>query len=472
MKKLSNPGRCARFAATLCFSATLLLASCGGGGGSAAPRLAADTTAQDGVTVSTEPGSGIAPTSPIPAPTPVLPSPVQPTPVPPATPAPPPPAPPAPPPPAPPPPPPPATPGSQFALTGYQHNPLDTGAPASRSFYVAPNGVDTAKGTEAAPFRTLERATRAASQPGTTVWVAPGTYAGGFQSTASGAPSARIAYVSTTRWGARVVPDPSSNIRVGWDNRGAHVSIIGFEVDGGGEGAWSHGIYTGGSYSLIQENHVHHIANVNSCDRIGGSAIGADSYFRGIEQDVIANTVHDIGPAHCKFIQGIYMSTTGRVMNNLVYRVGEAAIHLWHDASDVIVANNTVAASGFGIIVGGGNFYFTSAGNDRTSVLNNLVYGNGLGISEQGKTGMSNRYLNNLVFHNDEAISLKNGLKAVATLAVDPLFAAYAPRASLPDFRLGAGSPAIGSGRTPQAPPRDIDGKLRAGSIDIGAYAY
>ncbi|UUZ54449.1 hypothetical protein LP419_39895 [Massilia sp. H-1] len=31
-------------------------------------------------------------------------------------------------------------------------------------------------------------------------------------------------------------------------------------------------------------------------------------------------------------MQGIYVSTSGRVKNNVVYRVAEGGIHLWHDA--------------------------------------------------------------------------------------------------------------------------------------------
>jgi len=363
-----------------------------------------------------------------------------------------------------------AAPDGQFTLAGYGRQPAAAGTAAN--WFVAPNGSDAAAGTATAPFLTLARAAAAATVPGTTVWVAPGTYAGGFQATASGAASARIAYVSTTKWGAKIVPAGGASKTVGWDSRGDYVSIVGFDVDGGAAGPWSHGIYAGGSHSLIQENHVHHIATATACNGTGGAAIGADSYFHGVDQDIIANTVHDIGPAHCKYIQGIYMSTSGRVLNNLVYRVGEAAIHLWHDATDVVVANNTVVDARFGIIVGGGDFYFTSNGNNQTTVANNIVYGNGVGISEQGKTGTSNRYLNNLVFGNDVAIRLKNGLTAVATLQADPAFAGYSSSAALPDFRPGAASPAIGRGTPDHAPDVDIDGTPRTGAVDIGAYAY
>src|SRR5207253_874557 len=80
------------------------------------------------------------------------------------------------------------------------------------------------------------------------------------------------------------------------------------------------------------------------CTSAGASAIGVDGYYRGVHTDVLNNTVHDIGPAGCRFDQGIYMSTSGVVRNNVVYRVAEAGIHLWHDANHVVIAHNTVAA--------------------------------------------------------------------------------------------------------------------------------
>ncbi|MGZ8288842.1 MAG: DUF1565 domain-containing protein [Telluria sp.] len=342
--------------------------------------------------------------------------------------------------------------------------------------YVAPAGSDNHPGTEAAPFRTIGRAARAA-QPGTTVLVAPGRYEGGFQTRASGTPSARIHYVSTEKWGASIVPPARSTSKMAWDNRGSYTDVIGFQVDGGAEqgGAqWRYGIYNGGSYSVIRDNWIHHVAQDVPCTSEGGSAIGADSYYRGVQSEVIGNLVHDIGPAGCHYIQGIYISTSGAVRNNVVYRVAQAAIHLWHDARDVIVSNNTVAASGTGIIVGGGDYYFTAAGADNVHVHNNIVFDNTYGISERGKTGKGNTYRNNLVYQNKYNWTLKNGLVHHATVDAPPRFAGYA-REGTPDFRLDSGSPAIGKANgSPWVLPYDFDGKGRnaATGYDIGAYQH
>jgi hypothetical protein len=346
------------------------------------------------------------------------------------------------------------------------------------NYYVSSTGSDTAAGTKSAPFKTLARAAKAATKASTTVWVAPGTYAGGIKTTANGTSTGRIYWVSTTKWGAKIVPPSSSSNNNAWDNRGNYVSIIGFDVDGTNSGSgtkWTHGIYTGGSYGMIQGNHLHNIAKSVACTSAGGSAIGVDSYYHGVKSDIVSNVVNDIGPAGCTYVQGIYVSTSGTIKNNLVYRVGAVAIHLWHDATDVIITNNTVTSSNFGMVIGGGDFYYTSAGANNVYVANNIVYDNKYGISEQGKTGTANKYVNNLVFQNPTYnISLRNGLKDTGTISSNPLFKAYSKTAATPDFHLTTSSPAIGRGTATNAYPTDLDGKPRNASTgyDLGAYQH
>ena len=343
------------------------------------------------------------------------------------------------------------------------------------NFYVAPSGSDTAAGTKAAPFKTLARAAKA-TRASTTVWVAPGTYAGGLKTTLSGTASGHIYFVSTTKWGARIVPPASSSNSTAWDNRGNYIDIVGFDVDGTVSQSgtkWLHGIYNGGSYGTIRENHVHHIAKSVACTSAGGSAIGVDSYYHGVKTDVVSNMVNDIGPAGCSFVQGIYISTSGSVKNTVVYRVAEAAIHLWHDANNVIITNNTVTTSHTGIVVGGGDFYYTAGPDDNTAVYNNIVYDNYYGISEQGKTGVHNTYRNNLVYQNTVNWTLRNGLSNYNTVSSAPYFVSYT-KTGTPNLHLTSSSPAIGRGTATNAYPTDFDGRPRNASTgyDIGAYQH
>ncbi len=343
-------------------------------------------------------------------------------------------------------------------------------------YYVATTGSDGNPGTAAQPFLTILRASHVAL-PGTTIHVAPGTYTGGFKTTMNGTAGQRIYYVSTNKWGARIVPPAYSETSIAWDNRGNFVDIVGFDVDGGvtQRGVkWSQGIYIAGSYNVVRDNHVHHIARDIGCTSAGGSGIGVDSYYHGVNNDVIGNTVNDIGPRGCRFVQGIYISTSGVAQNNVVYGIGGAAIQMWHDANKVVVSNNTVSASTTGIVVGGGDYYHTKGPNDFTSVHNNIVFDNRYGISEQGDTGAHNTYRNNLVYQNSVADwHLLNGVEHTGTVAQAPRFVRYGKRGN-PDFRLLKTSPAIGAGTPEFANPTDIAGKPRSAAtgIDIGAYQH
>lgn len=348
--------------------------------------------------------------------------------------------------------------------------------PTAFHLYVAPNGADTNPGTETAPFRSIERAAQAAF-PDTTVHVAPGTYFGGFKTLANGTPKGRVYYLSTQRWGAKIVPALNSANPSGWDNRGNYVDIIGFDVDGTvyqGGTKWLTGIYTGGSYDSISNNHVHHIATRDTCSSAEGAGISIESYYHGIKSEVIGNNIHDIGPAGCRSIQGINVNTPGTVANNIVYRVAFAGIHLWHDATNVVVVNNTVSASNTGIVVGGGDYYYTTGPDDHTHVSNNIVFDNKKGIAELGATGKNNTYHNNLVFQNAGGDwNLADGIKNAGSVARAPQFLAYS-RTGTPDFRLSSTSPAIGKGSAAHAHPTDFKGAPRNAmtGVDIGAYQH
>jgi hypothetical protein len=344
------------------------------------------------------------------------------------------------------------------------------------NLYVSPNGSDSNPGTDEEPFRTIGRAAQVVT-PGTTVHVAPGVYTGGFKTMISGSAEARIVYESTEKWGAKIVPPLNSSSSTAWQNRGNYIDIIGFEVDGSqyqGGAKWVSGIYSGGSYVSLRGNHVHHVANDVPCDSAGGAGIGVDGYYHGIKSEVVGNNVHDIGPEACRYIHGIYVSTSATVKNNIVYRISGGAIHLWHDANSVLVTGNTVTASDVGIIVGGGDYYHTLGPNDRTQVANNIVYDNKAGIVEQGATGKHNTYRNNLVFQNGNGDwKLSEGMSHSGTISAPPAFLSY-DRKGTPDFRLSGKSPAVGKGLRTSADSvePDFEGKPRGAVVDIGAVQH
>jgi hypothetical protein len=344
----------------------------------------------------------------------------------------------------------------------------------STELWIAPDGLDSNPGTRAAPLRSLARAAQLVT-PGTTVNVLPGAYQGGFHTSVSGLPNARIVFRSTERWQARIVPPAVSSSTMAWDNRASYIDIQGFEVDGSGHNsgqAWTTGINSGGAYNRITDSHVHDIATAQPCTGTSGAGIGVDSAYNGIYAEVAGNSVHDVGLPGCH-VQGIRLNTPGTVRNNIVYRAAGAAIGLGREARKVVVVNNTITASGTGILVGSGAGRSAGA-NDHIHVLNNIVFDNREGIAEQRGAGKHNSYRNNLVSGNaDSNWRLAPGRRHSGTVAAAPGFLGYT-RSGTPDFRLAADSAAIGTGLEHGAEGPDFYGKTRgqAHVVDIGACQH
>src|SRR5262245_60201569 len=99
-------------------------------------------------------------------------------------------------------------------------------APAATTYYVSPAGSDSAAGTQEAPFRTINKADSVAA-PGDTVRVLPGVY-GPVTTFRAGTPTARIRYLSDTRWAAKIQSD--STQRQAWNNYAAYIDVQDFEI--------------------------------------------------------------------------------------------------------------------------------------------------------------------------------------------------------------------------------------------------
>lgn len=339
----------------------------------------------------------------------------------------------------------------------------------SSQLYVSPSGSDSNNGTQESPFKTISQASKLA-KGGTTVIVLPGQYNENVQTNTSGTNSAKISYVSQTKWGAKII---GSGTESAWNNKGNYVNIIGFEVTGSGR----LGILNLGSYTSISSNHVHDIAASGGCNGGGGAGINNGNYSAS-NGDIIGNVVHDIGYQYlgnCNTIQGIYSSNFGgKIMNNVVYRAAVFGIHLWHAATDVTITNNTVFNNGSnhnggGIIIGTGD----SPGGvilSNTKVINNIVYNNPYDsiieyCSGNNCIGTNNIVDNNILFANRNDIVMRVG-KATNTYNIDPQFIRDG------DYQLKPTSPAINKGKPVFATELDIDGKPRIQNnyIDIGAY--
>ncbi len=341
---------------------------------------------------------------------------------------------------------------------------------ASHEYWVATDGSDSNTGSQLQPFATISYAASIVV-PGDTVHVAPGSYDGGFITTRNGTAAARIRYVSDVKWGARINSNPTAHWAA-WESRGEYVDIDGFEIAGAGN-VWRIGLYLTGSYNVAKNNYVHDIMN-GTCDPSGGAGIENDHFYGGMNIDIINNVVANIGPSTtCNTTIGIYIATSGKIYNNLVYRCSGWGITTWHDATDSEIFNNTIfnCISG-GISVGTGGYYtLDSSLIGRFHVVNNIAYGNpGYGFNDFGDVGNDSYAKNNMAFANGTDYALDQ-VTTSGNLTANPLFVNYIATGG-GNYHLQSTSTAIDAGLSSGAPTFDLDGIVRpqGAGVDIGAY--
>jgi hypothetical protein len=357
------------------------------------------------------------------------------------------------------------------ALTGA--TPANVAAASIYNLYVSTTGSDSNSGSASAPFKTIQKAANVA-KASTTVHVAPGTYYGNIATKISGTSTARIRFVSDTKWGAKIVGTGTESM---WTNNANYIDIVGFDITGPGR----LGILNWGSYASMSGNHVHNLKISGGCTGNGGAGI-MNANYTGSDNDMIGNVVHDIGvPGACNAVQGLYHANLrGHIFNNIVYRVSSFGIHLWHAANNVMIANNTSFANGSTSM--GGVFVLGTGDSpggvvlNNTKVITNIAYGNPrVCIAEYSYSGQacicSNVVVaNNSVYGNGTGITMKVG-SATGTITANPQFVNYQANGT-GNYRLASTSPLINKGTATSAPTYDIDNVARpkGGAFDIGAY--
>ncbi|MCW2600021.1 MAG: hypothetical protein JWM02_1850 [Frankiales bacterium] len=348
--------------------------------------------------------------------------------------------------------------------------PSKTGGPGTattgtRQLFVAPSGSDSNPGTRSRPFRQVNKAAQVAGA-GTVVHVAPGTY-GPVTSSRSGTSSAPITFRSDSRWQA-IISAPGHTSA--WSNSGQWVVIQEFSITR----ADYNGIVTTSSNGTFLGNNIHHLA-APTCSR-GGAGIVAESYTSQ-NNDAIGNVIHNIlAPGDCARIHGIYYQSpnAGRILNNVIYQTSGWGIHLWHNASNITISNNTLVQNRQGGMLIGGSM----EGNDvapglasNILVTNNIAAYNGhYGIGESGRVG-HNTYADNLVYGNSKGgYRLRRGAARSGTITQNPQFVDYQSDGG--DFRLRSTSPALDAGTTLGAPGYDLleAPRPQGPAVDIGAY--
>lgn len=312
------------------------------------------------------------------------------------------------------------------------------------TFYVSPTGEDGDVTTSAkcengksqnTPLRTINYALDRCAGPGDTVALFSGIYGESVRTRKHGTTNSPITIAPKDPEGEVTIQPPSTEpgIRLNY----SYHTVYGLKINGGTFGLQVEPTTTGGGTTLtgisIRENEI-----MNSGVGIRFSNVANAS--------VTLNRIHNCGSTGI-----LYSGSDANIFNNLVYRNGEYGITL-SSGSGHKITNNTV----YGNTGGGLRLATSDATAVFSTVLNNIVVSNGIGVKEPGGSSYGGQAIlnHNNVFGNATNYDLSNahssaGYRGTNSISQDPIF--VDPNNN--DFRLGrqqtgqpSDSPAINKG--------------------------
>jgi hypothetical protein len=406
-----------------------------------------------------------------------------------------------------------------FALTGT--------ATAQNNYYVnASTGSDSNDGSQARPWKTIQKADSALSlgSGGTIVHVAPGTYGGNITTSRSGTSSARITFLSDTSYGAKIVNGS-------WQINGSYSEVNGFDITNPNcDGCYFVNIGQNGTTTTgvrLQFNNMHD-ASTNVPTGSCGSRAGGVNTVNGPPKDVLinGNIIRHVGSNTSSggrsCMHAIYDEAIGSVITNNIIS-GSTGAGIKSDmvtsgqCAPRVISNNTIFNNSGGLNLTGASDAGIQCAWDNNTISNNIIVNNGVagvfawgGINYYHVTGTHNLVTNNVVYgnvpwnyaHHDVACTGGtpiSGSDANGTAGgcpstnpkTDPSisdtfvnfqtdnYTAPASNYNASNYQIRAGSSAIGNGSTscapsginPCVPDADFIGVARLSSgLDIGAF--
>lgn len=352
------------------------------------------------------------------------------------------------------------------------------------TYFVAANGNDSNPGTQASPFRTIQKAADIVNA-GDTVMVGDGSYTDTngdgivVYVRRGGTSSNWVIFKSINKWGAKIEGQAAKH---GWHLAANYIRVEGFDVTGMAvDGADAFASSTGNSNQQIVGNHIHDIGHVCS-----NSDYGFDGIFMTSSNMLIeGNVFHDIGrlgpgengcnPGNTNYTNhdhAIYLNDVSNVIirNNVFYSNKSGwSIHLYPTAaSGVKILNNTFAdANPYRVGQITVNMNLTNVDISNNVFFNPTTAGIRWDAGTHSGVTVRNNLSTNLV--NDVA---RSGVVSSGNITnANPLFMDSNNR----NYRLQVGSPAKDAGLNLGADVAfDFDGTSRpqGGAYDIGAFEY
>ena len=361
------------------------------------------------------------------------------------------------------------------------------GSCANVCHYVDAAGNDANAGTSAAPWRTLQHAADVTS-PGDTVIVNDGVYTGGgnvVTISRSGTAAGWLVFRAAHLWGA-VIDGQNNSSTVGVEINGNYVRVEGFEVRNTsryGIDAYGGSESVGGNHDVdVVRNHIHDIGHI--CTGDVGGIVGVDAYSDNLV--IERNVIHDVGrlgPGEQGCVEpnanwqnhdhGVYHGIGNNVVirNNVFYNF----THGW-----AIQRYNGNGAVTTGLTIVNNTFAFPNPWRDghiiiATGVTNLVIANNIFYQPTTAGVWLDTGGLTNATVSNNISFGAVASTGSGATLSAnlnntDPQFVNVGGL----DFRVVAGSPAIGAGLPLSIVSNDISGAARpaTGGYTIGAYEF
>jgi len=344
----------------------------------------------------------------------------------------------------------------------------------AETYWIAPKGKPSAKGTEGDPFPSIREALRQAG--GGNIFIfQPGNYIGAqitVTAEYAGSPQQPTVLKSQYKYKAVLHGSPEHNIYI---RKGCNWVIIdGFESSG----ARYTGIKSNADFTVIRNCRIHNNA-----------LQGMEAH--DVRGTVIENNIVEYNGENLQFSHGIYADGDGLVIRNNIIRFNSGwGLHLYPEIANSKIENNLIYGNQrWGICL------YSKPGAGSNRIVNNTIVFNGAGVAV--KNARNEIIVNNIIVNNtrwifDKAHPVQNldgnvfkegealidyNLCVPALIMAGPNNVSFDPLfldAQKCVFYLKAGSPAIGKGSKEYAPERDFFNRKRPvdKAPDLGCFAY